>query len=179
MISVSPAVSARMRAVRRHGTTCEAALESALVDAELSFLRQVALLDCTVDFAFPDERLIVFVDGDFWHGRVLIERGQRSLSRSLKCDNREFWISKIVRNVERDRRQTARFRRHGWSVIRLWERDLLRDPSRAVRLLIARLKTRHTISKKRPLGAPLLRGRSHGQALRVRHFRSGGPTLIG
>ncbi|MGJ5200524.1 DNA mismatch endonuclease Vsr [Bradyrhizobium sp. HKCCYLRH1030] len=155
MSSIPAATSMRMRAIRRQGTECESVLETALKRAKLAYRRQVSILKCTADFAFLDERVVVFVDGDFWHGRLLIDGGRRALYRSFKSARREFWITKIVNNVERDRRQTARLRRHGWSVIRLWEKDLLRDPSKALRLLIQRLQSRRL---KLPSSGSLSRG---------------------
>lgn len=40
--------------------------------------------------------LVVFVDGDFWHGYKWEERKPK-----LKT-NREYWIPKIERNMQRD-----------------------------------------------------------------------------
>lgn len=74
------------------------------------------------DFVFRFARLVVFVDGDFWHGRRFQERRQR-LQRG---HNASYWIAKIASNKARDRRVTATLRREGWLVIRLWESDVRR-----------------------------------------------------
>ena len=67
------------------------------------------------DFAFPREKLAVFVDGCFWHACPRCGRTPKS--------NREFWRAKILGNALRDRRNRARLRRLGWRVLRLWEHD--------------------------------------------------------
>jgi DNA mismatch endonuclease (patch repair protein) len=66
-------------------------------------------------------RVVVFCDGDFWHGRDLEERC-RKLERG---HNAVYWVAKIRRNVARDRQQMEALRRDGWKVIRIWEKDIL------------------------------------------------------
>ncbi|MFL5483653.1 MAG: very short patch repair endonuclease [Gemmatimonadaceae bacterium] len=80
------------------------------------------------DFAFPEDRIVVFLDGDFWHGRHWKARRERLLNGS----NADYWIPKIESNIKRDRRINRLLRAAGWKVIRVWETDLLRRPSKAV-----------------------------------------------
>lgn len=68
------------------------------------------------DFAFPRERLAVFVDGCFWHGCP--RHG------SLPSANRGFWEKKLNRNKERDREVNRALRAKGWRVLRLWQHEL-------------------------------------------------------
>jgi DNA mismatch endonuclease (patch repair protein) len=68
------------------------------------------------DFVFAARRLAVFVDGCFWHGCP--RHGTRPRG------NAGFWREKFRRNRARDRRDTRRLRREGWSVVRLWEHEL-------------------------------------------------------
>lgn len=171
MSSVSAAVSKRMKAVRRKGTACEADFEAELIAAQLTYTPQYAVHKCTADFCFPDVKVAVFVDGDFWHGRILVEHGGRALRRSFKSERRTFWIAKITRNVERDRRQTALLRRHGWSVLRFWEKDVKRDCKAAVASVAIRIKLRRARFSKRPSDAPLSRERSRGQDEPGRRYR--------
>src|SRR5438093_13632969 len=49
-------------------------------------------------------RAAVFVDGDFWHGRVFLEKGLAALRRSLRTSRREWWVKKILRNVAKSLR---------------------------------------------------------------------------
>ena len=68
------------------------------------------------DFVFSHRRLAIFVDGCFWHGCPLHSHASSS--------NTGYWIPKLAGNRARDRAATARLRRAGWRVIRLWEHDL-------------------------------------------------------
>src|SRR5688500_5453080 len=58
----------------KKGTRCELALEQALLQLGLSFQSHVSALPGCPDFVFDEARLVVFADGDFWHGRRLSER---------------------------------------------------------------------------------------------------------
>lgn len=70
------------------------------------------------DFVSRQENVVVFVDGDFWHGwRFPAWRHKLS----------EFWETKLAGNRARDQRNQARLRRSGWVVVRLWEHQIERD----------------------------------------------------
>lgn len=68
------------------------------------------------DFVFKHERLIVFVDGCFWH--------QCPLHSKIPANNREFWEQKLGRNMHRDQLTNRGLKKLGWKVIRIWEHDL-------------------------------------------------------
>ena len=79
-------------------------------------------------FGSPDfvveKKVIVFCDGDFWHGYQYDRK---------KKPPKKFWRDKIERNIERDRKVTRKLRADGWSVIRLWEHDIEKRPESCVR----------------------------------------------
>jgi DNA mismatch endonuclease (patch repair protein) len=83
------------------------------------------------DFVFVGARVIAFVDGDFWHGRVLLERGRKALAAQFRAPLRKWWLAKIEGNAQRDARVTAELRRRGWLVLRFWESAILRSPKPA------------------------------------------------
>jgi DNA mismatch endonuclease (patch repair protein) len=56
--------------------------------------------------------------------------------------NTEFWTKKIRRNMERDREVTARLKEEGWTVVRLWESDILADPDVAAKKVLDALAKR-------------------------------------
>jgi DNA mismatch endonuclease (patch repair protein) len=73
---------------------------------------------------FKRERVVVFVDGCFWHGCPKCYRAPKAHS--------EYWSMKVRRNMERDTRITAECRSAGWRVVRLWEHEVLRALPRAL-----------------------------------------------
>jgi len=72
------------------------------------------------DFTFSRQRVVVFVDGCFWHGCEEHLRLPRS--------NREYWYKKISRNLIRDRITVQKLKKQGWKVLRIWEHDLKYEP---------------------------------------------------
>ena len=105
---------------RKTGTACEAKLARHIRKLGFKFRRNVSSLPGCPDFVFDRERVAVFADGDFWHGRRL----QSRLEKLAKGHNSQYWIRKIQLNVARDRRVRRRLRTLGWSVIRVWEGDI-------------------------------------------------------
>ena len=69
------------------------------------------------DFLFSSERVVVFVDGCFWHGCA-------RCARPMPVSRHSFWKSKIEGNKRRDRRIRSRLRSQGFHVIRIWEHSL-------------------------------------------------------
>jgi DNA mismatch endonuclease (patch repair protein) len=110
----SPERSNIMRSIKGRGNeTTELRLATILRRNGLKGWRRHLKLPGTPDFAWPRERLVVFVDGCFWHG---CPRCYRSPSR-----NSEFWKVKLESNRARDRRVSRLLRSLGWRVLRLWE----------------------------------------------------------
>jgi len=119
----SSRVKSRNQAV---GTGAELVLRAALKRLGLRYRVNVSELPGRPDVVFPDSRVAVFCDGDFWHGRRWRTRRVKLMGGS----NSRYWVAKIAYNILRDKRQTNALRRAGWRVIRVWETDVLRDPRR-------------------------------------------------
>ena len=88
--------------------------------------------------------MVVFCDGDFWHGRNW-EKLRTDLERR---HNGVYWTAKIARNRERDEELTARLLASGWVVLRLWETDVLRDPQQAAKSVKAIVDQQRTGGQK-------------------------------
>ena len=130
---VSAAVSVRMRAIRTRDTHAERALREALWKCGLRYRLHGRLLRGRPDIVFGIARVAVFVDGDFWHGRMMIEKGRASLARTFTGPRARWWTNKIAYNVRHDREVSRTLRAQGWSVIRIWASDVLTNPVRAAR----------------------------------------------
>ena len=68
------------------------------------------------DFVFPKKRVVVFVDGCFWHGHDC-----RNVTPS---DNSEFWEAKRLYNKKHDEEVTQTLVEKNWTIIRIWECEL-------------------------------------------------------
>jgi len=119
----------------RLNTSVEIRLRSSLWALGLRFRLHVRALPGNPDIVLRRHRAVIFVDGDFWHGR----RWRLRRERLEHGSNSEYWIAKIEDNIRRDRAVTRRLRQAGWRVIRVWESDIKRDAgavaARVMRLL--------------------------------------------
>jgi len=112
-----------MASIRSRGNrTTELAFASLLRKAGITGWRRHLALPGRPDFAFTRCHLAVFIDGCFWHGCARC--------RNIPVSNREFWSSKISANKKRDRRVTRLLEKSGWQVIRFWEHELRRQPTK-------------------------------------------------
>ena len=76
------------------------------------------------DIVFIGKKLAVFCDSEFWHGYDWENRKDSIQS------NRDYWIPKIQRNIDRDKEVNEKLESEGWTVMRFWGREILKDTVR-------------------------------------------------
>lgn len=113
-------------ASRKRDTQPERLLGCALWRQGLRYRKDVARLPGRPDLVFASARVVVFCDGDFWHGKGWEQRRARLAAGT----NAAYWLAKIARNIERDREQDRALRNQGWTVLRFWESDIRAAPER-------------------------------------------------
>lgn len=79
------------------------------------------------DIAFPKYKVVVFINGEFWHGKNY---------KSLKKTIPDFWVKKIGQNIKRDKFIQRKLRRGGWYIINFWSRSILRRPEQSLKRLL-------------------------------------------
>lgn len=125
-----------MRSVRSTNTSGELLLGNALNNDSLKFEANADDLPGKPDIVFRKKKLVIFVDGDFWHGNQWRKRGLKSLDEQFSdADKRKRWTTKISGNVARDFSRTAQLLTDGWTVIRFWESDIEKNSARCVDLV--------------------------------------------
>lgn len=107
-----------MSRIKGKDTGLEVRVRSALHKRGLRFRKHVKDLPGKPDIVFSKARVVVFVDGDFWHG-------YRFPSWENKVS--DFWKNKISKNRERDAGNHRKLREMGWTVIRMWQHDVQKD----------------------------------------------------
>ena len=104
-----------MQAIKSKDTSIELALRNALWHRGIRYRKNYKKLPGKPDIAITKYKIAVFCDSDFWHGYDWENRSQRIKS------NREYWIPKIERNMQRDAEVTKALEDSGWIVLRFWE----------------------------------------------------------
>lgn len=77
------------------------------------------------DFCFKGKKIAIFCDSEFWHGRNFLE-GQEFKT------NKEFWETKIKRNIQRDKEVNKKLNDDGWIVLRFWGEEIKKNADLAV-----------------------------------------------
>lgn len=119
-----------MSRIKGKNTKPEQEVARALGELGVSWCSHADDLPGRPDFVFREARIIVFVDGDFWHGwRFPLWRDKLTVA----------WEQKIAANRARDQRNQKKLRRMGWKVLRIWEHQLKNKPEKAIERIAAAL----------------------------------------
>ena len=110
-----------MQSNKSKGTKPELVLAKAMWALGLRYRKNSGSIFGKPDFSFKKYKVAVFVDGEFWHGKDWEQR------KAKIKGNREFWIAKIERNIRRDMEVTGRLKAEGWTVLRFWSNDVVKN----------------------------------------------------
>ena len=113
--------SYNMSRIKGKDTSIERMLSRALWHRGLRFRKNSPSVYGHPDISVKKYRVAVFCDGDFWHGWDWEERKD-----SIKS-NRDYWIPKIERNMEKDIEVNHTLSAMGYTVIRVWEHEIVKD----------------------------------------------------
>jgi DNA mismatch endonuclease (patch repair protein) len=87
------------------------------------------------DFCFRSKKIAIFCDSEFWHGKKFLE-GEKFKT------NKEFWESKIKKNIERDKEVNQTLEKQGWTVLRFWGKDIEKNSLECIK------KIKNALAKK-------------------------------
>lgn len=125
-----------MQAIKRKDTKIELMLRKSLWKNGLRYR-----VDCKDIFGSPDiaikkYKIAVFCDSEFFHGY-----NWESQKENIKS-NKEYWISKIERNMQRDKNVNKILKDNGWLVIRFWGFEIIKDVERCTQKIIESIQSR-------------------------------------
>ncbi len=129
----TPQRSKTMSKIRSKDTKPELMLRKALWERGHRYRLRVKNLPGSPDIVFRKKKLVIFVDGEFWHGFNWTEKKKKIKS------NRGFWIPKIERNMQRDEENNNLLKEMGWTVLRYWESFIKKDIKTCVDMIEERL----------------------------------------
>ena len=103
-----------MKAIKSKDTKEEVLLAKALWHKGYRYRKNNKSVFGTPDLTFKKYKVAIFVDGEFFHGHNWEDKKEKIKS------NREYWIPKIERNVQRDKEVNRYLIKNDWKVIRFW-----------------------------------------------------------
>jgi DNA mismatch endonuclease (patch repair protein) len=107
-----------MRAVKGADTAPEMTVRRLIHGMGFRFRLHRKDLPGKPDIVLPRLRMVIFVNGCFWHGHECV-RGAR-----VPKANAEYWRAKIARNIQRDAANIAALEATGWRAAVVWECQL-------------------------------------------------------
>ncbi len=122
-----------MSRMRSKDTKPEVAVRKLVHARGLRFRKHVKHLPGKPDIVFSRARVVVFVDGDFWHGWNFDEWKEKLAP---------YWRQKIEGNMARDERHAAALEAEGWLVLRVWQHEIKKDAAFCVDRIEAAVRER-------------------------------------
>lgn len=110
-----------MSKIKGANTSPEITLRKTLWKLGIRYRLNVAKLHGKPDIVISKNKLVIFIDGEFWHGYNWEEKKLKIKS------NREYWIKKIEGNMRRDVANNQSLEAAGFTVLRFWERQIKKD----------------------------------------------------
>jgi DNA mismatch endonuclease (patch repair protein) len=131
-----------MSAIRSTGNKTETNLRKMLFKAGYRYRKYLAGLPGRPDIVFMKAKIAIFVDGDYWHARVISENGPKAYEPGLRTSNKDYWMKKFKRRLEIDKAVNERLAALGWCVLRFWESDIKGDLTSAFSIIGYHLQSR-------------------------------------
>lgn len=112
-----------MQAVKNKDSSIELMLRKELWSRGMRYRKNYTKIIGKPDIVFIGKKVAVFCDSEFWHGYDWEHKKEEIKS------NRDFWIPKIERNIQRDIEVTQALTNDGWIVLRFWGNQIKKQLS--------------------------------------------------
>lgn len=127
-----------MSAIRGKETGIEVRLRKALFAKGLRYRKNSKYIFGHPDVSMKGLKIAIFCDSEFWHGKNFAE------NEAKLTTNREYWVKKIKRNIERDQEVNARLRGEGYTVLRFWGEEIEKHLDDCVDKIVAAVEQNKT-----------------------------------
>lgn len=107
-----------MQAVKAKDSKIETTLAKALFAKGYRYRKNDKTVFGKPDLTFKGLKIAIFVDSEFWHGK------NWAIKKLEHKSNKDFWYSKIERNIERDKEVNSQLLKESWKVLRFWGKDI-------------------------------------------------------
>jgi DNA mismatch endonuclease (patch repair protein) len=133
-----------MSRIRSCDTKPEIYFRKALWKWGIRYRKNVKNLFGKPDIAIKKYKLVIFIDGDFWHGNDW-KKKKFSSQEDLLLSYSDYWQNKIRRNILRDKKVTKYYKNIGWTILRFWTSETEKNLNKCIK------KTIRIINKKKEM----------------------------
>ena len=130
-----------MSKIRCKDTKIELLLRKEVWNRGIRYRKNVKSIIGKPDLAFISKKVAVFCDSEFWHGY------EWDVRKDQLKKNRDFWVAKIERNMERDCEVNQALQAEGWTVIRFWGKEIQTNCSGCADIIESTLKNNRQVHK--------------------------------
>lgn len=118
-----------MKEIKNKDTKPEILLRKILWRMGYRYRKNYSYLPGKPDIVFVKAKIVIFIDGEFWHGYNWEENKKKIGTR------REFWIKKIEGNIRHDSEINKILENLGWKVLRFWGNEVLKNTHNCIRIV--------------------------------------------
>lgn len=129
------------RKIKNKNTEIEVLLGKAMWAKGLRYRKNCKDVFGKPDFCFRRKKIAIFCDSEFWHGKKFLE-GEKFKT------NKEFWETKIKRNIKRDKEVNQKLQNDGWVVLRFFGNEILKDIENCIEEVLFSVENINTKGKK-------------------------------
>jgi len=115
-----------MSHIKGKDTSIEVILRKALWHRGYRYRKNYKRLPGTPDIAITKYKIAIFCDSEFFHGY------NWEIKKQKLGHNREFWIKKIERNMDRDRSNDLKLIAMDWVPIHFWGQEIQKSTVKCV-----------------------------------------------
>lgn len=116
--------SSIMSKIRHKNTSLEVNFRKLLWKNRLKGYRVHYKIPGKPDIVFISRKVVIFLDGDFWHGYNWKKLG--------KVPPKKYWQGKIQKNIGRAKKYNRQLKKMGWKVLRFWEHRVKKNPEKCI-----------------------------------------------
>lgn len=120
-----------MQHIRSQDTGIEVKLRNALWHRGYRYRKNDKRLPGKPDIVLTKYKIAIFCDSEFFHGKDW----EVLKPRLAQGNNGEYWTSKIQNNINRDDKVNKQLMYLGWTVIRFWGKDILKQTDECIRVI--------------------------------------------
>lgn len=120
-----------MQHIRSKDTGIEVKLRKALWNRGYRYRKNDKRLPGKPDIVLTKYKIAIFCDSEFFHGK----NWEVLKPRLAKGNNGDYWTKKIQNNINRDDKVNKQLMYLGWTVIRFWGKDILKQTDECIRVI--------------------------------------------
>jgi DNA mismatch endonuclease (patch repair protein) len=128
-----------MSHIHSSDTKPEVFFRKALWKWGIRYRKNVKTLFGTPDIAIKKYKIVIFIDGDFWHGNDWKKKNFLSQEELLSTYS-DYWQKKIRRNIERDKKVKKYYKNIGWTILRFWTSETEKSLNKCISKTIITIK---------------------------------------